>query len=118
MMADDSQEDDFATLFAASLQTRRLETGQTVDGTIVAIGPEVALVDVGSKGEASLAVDELKNEDGVVEAKVGDRIQATITSMAGGITLSRRLQRGAASRRQLVFRLRARSRVRSRAAIP
>jgi small subunit ribosomal protein S1 len=37
----------------------------------------------------------------VVEAKVGDRIQATIVSTSGGITLSRRLQRGAASRRQL-----------------
>jgi len=95
------EEEDFAAMFAASLQAKRLESGQTVEGTIVAIGPEVALVNVGAKGEASLSVEELRNDDGIVEAKVGDRIQATIVSMSGGITLSRRLQRGAASRRQV-----------------
>jgi small subunit ribosomal protein S1 len=96
-----NDEEDFAALFAASQQAKRLATGETVDGTIVAIGPEVALVDVGAKGEASLAVDELRNEDGNVDAKVGDRVQATIVSMTGGIVLSRRLQRGAASGGQL-----------------
>ncbi|HET9371194.1 MAG TPA: S1 RNA-binding domain-containing protein, partial [Vicinamibacterales bacterium] len=101
MTNDQNPEEDFATLFAASIQTKRLQVGQTVEGTIVALGSDVALVDVGSKGEASLAVDELRNEEGVVEAKVGDRIEATVTSMSGGITLSRRLQRGAATRRQI-----------------
>ena len=100
-MSSRPDDEDFAALFAASQQTKRLATGETVDGTIVAIGPEVALVNVGSKGEASIAVDELKNEDGEVDARVGDKIQATIVSMSGGITLSRRLQRGAASRRQV-----------------
>ena len=106
-----TDEEDFAALFAASQQAKRLATGQSVEGTIVAIGPEVVLVDVGAKGEASLAVDELRNDDGDVEARVGDRIQATIVSMgdrSGGITLSRRLQRGAASRRQLENAFRAR----------
>lgn len=88
-------------MFAASEQTKRLKVGETVNGTIVAIGSEVALVDVGSKGEASLSIDELRNDEGWIDAKVGDRIQATITSMSGGITLSRRLQRGAATKRQL-----------------
>jgi len=96
-----NEEEDFAAMFAASLQAKRLESGQTVEGTIVAIGPEVALVNAGAKGEASLSLEELRNDDGIVEAKVGDRIQATIVSMSGGITLSRRLQRGAASRRQV-----------------
>jgi small subunit ribosomal protein S1 len=102
-----NDEEDFATLFAASQQAKRLATGETVEGTIVAIGPEVALVDVGAKGEASLSVDELRNEDGDVEARVGDRIQATILSMGGGIVLSRKLQRGAASRGQLENAFRA-----------
>jgi small subunit ribosomal protein S1 len=100
-MQDSNDEEDFAALFEASVQARRLEVGQSVEGTIVAIGPEVALVDVGAKGEASLSVEELRNDDGVVEAKAGDRVEATITSMRGGITLSRRLQRGVASRRQV-----------------
>jgi small subunit ribosomal protein S1 len=102
-MSNEDHEDseDFATLFAKSLQTKRLEVGQAVEGTIVAIGAEVALVNVGAKGEASLGLDELRDESGVVQAKVGDRVQATITSMTGGITLSRKLQRGAATRQQL-----------------
>ena len=107
MTNDQNPEEDFATLFAASIQTKRLQVGQMVEGTIVAIGADVALVDVGSKGEASLAIDELRNEDGEVEARVGDRIQATILSMRGGIVLSRRLQRGAASRGQLENAFRA-----------
>jgi small subunit ribosomal protein S1 len=94
-------EDDFATLFAASTRTKRLEQGQTVEGTIVAVGAEVAFVDVGAKGEATLPLGDVTSHDGVIEARVGDRIQATIVSTTGGITLSRRLQRGAATARQL-----------------
>jgi small subunit ribosomal protein S1 len=89
-------EDDFAAMFAASYKTRRLENGQAVEGVIVAIGAEVALVDVGAK-----------NHDGVLEAAVGDRIQATVVSTAGGIKLSRKLQRGAASAQQLEDAFRA-----------
>ena len=96
------EEEDFASLFEASLKTKRLKTGQAIEGRIVAIGADVVFVDVGGKGEATLALDELKNDDGVIEAKVGDRIQATVISMgADGVVLSRRLQRGAASRRQI-----------------
>ena len=79
----DPVEEDFATLFAASAQTKRVENGQTVDGTIVAIGPEVAFVDVGGKAEADIAIDELKNEAGVLEAEIGDRIQAVVVSTTG-----------------------------------
>jgi small subunit ribosomal protein S1 len=103
----DPNEEDFATLFAASAQTRRLQNGQTVEGIIVAIGPEVALVDVGAKSEATIAVGELTNEDGAIEAKVGDPVKATVVATAGGITLSRRLQRGAATRQQLEDAFRA-----------
>jgi len=106
-MNEDQNDEDFAALFAASEQTKRLTTGQTVEGTIVAIGPEFALVNVGSKGEASLAVNELTNDDGVLEARVGDRIQATIVSMVKGVTLSRRMQRGAATKRQIEDAFRA-----------
>ena len=100
-------EEDFATLFEASVKSKRFETGQVVDAKIVAIGAEVAFVDVGAKGEATIALDELKNDEGVVDAKVGDRVQATIVSTSGGLTLSRKLQRGAATRRQLEDAFRA-----------
>src|SRR5262245_6183010 len=88
-------------MFEASIKAKRHEKGQTIEGTVVAIGPEVAFVDVGGKGEATIDIDELKDADGNVEVAVGDRIRAMVLSTEGGLTLSRRLARGAATDQQL-----------------
>jgi acetylornithine deacetylase/succinyl-diaminopimelate desuccinylase-like protein len=73
--------EDFAAMFEASLRRSAIiREGQTVEGTIVAIGPEVAFVDVGGKGEAQIDVAELKDDDGELEVAVGDRIQAVVVS--------------------------------------
>jgi small subunit ribosomal protein S1 len=95
------QEEDFASMFEASLKAKPVAKGQTVQGTIVKIGTEVALVDVGGKSEAVLDVAELRNDEGELEAKVGDRIEAKVISTQGGVTLSRRLARKAATDRQI-----------------
>src|SRR5947207_13446224 len=65
------------------------------------MGPEVAVVTVGGKGEAMIEIDELKDAGGDLEVAVGDRIQAMVVSTEGGLTLSRKLVRGAATARQL-----------------
>jgi small subunit ribosomal protein S1 len=101
------QEEDFAAMFEASVQTKRFKNGQTIEGTIVAIGPEVAFVSVGGKGEATIDVNELKDDEGDIEVSVGDRIQATVVSNAGGLTLSRKMALGAASAGQLEDAFRA-----------
>src|SRR5215208_5643118 len=88
-------------MFEASYKAKRFANGQTIEGTIVAIGPEAAFVDVGGKGEATIEVAELKDADGNLEVAAGDRIQAVVVSTMGGLTLSRRLARGAATDRQL-----------------
>ena len=93
--------DDFAAMFEASLKAKRIEKGQMLEGRVVAIGAEVAFVDVGGKGEATIEIDELKDADGRLEVAVGDRIQAMVVSTAGELTLSRKLARGAATDRQL-----------------
>ena len=46
---------EFAAPFEASVKQRRFARGQTIDGTIVALGREVGLVDVGGTGEAESA---------------------------------------------------------------
>jgi small subunit ribosomal protein S1 len=94
-------EEDFAAMFEASVQAKRLDKGDSVEGTVVAIGEEVAFVDVGGKGEATMDLAELRDADGGVEVAVGDRIQAIVISTAGGLTLSRRLARRAATERQI-----------------
>ena len=93
--------EDFAAMFEASIQAKRFEKGETLEGTIVAIGQDVAFVDVGGKGEATIEIDELKDAEGALEVAVGDRIQAMVVSTVGGLTLSRKLARGAATEQQL-----------------
>ena len=95
------QEEDFAAMFEASVKARQFERGQTIEGTIVAIGPKVAFVNVGGKGEAEIDLAELKDADGDVEVSVGDRIQAMVVSTSGGIVLSRKGVRNAATQREL-----------------
>ena len=94
-------EEDFAALFEASTRASRFTKGQAVEGTIVGIGDEVALIDIGSKSEAVLDVAELKDDDGVLEAAVGDRISAVVVDTVGGLTLSRKLVRKAASDKEV-----------------
>ena len=100
-VSDQEQEEDFATMFEASVKARRFERGQTIEGTIVAFGPEVAFVSVGGKSEAQIALDELKDDEGDVEFSIGDRITAVVVSTSGGITLSRKNVRNAATQREL-----------------
>jgi small subunit ribosomal protein S1 len=95
------QEEDFAAMFEASVKARQFDRGQTIQGTIVAIGPKVAFVNVGGKGEAEIDLEELKDADGDVEVSVGDRIQAMVVSTSGGIVLSRKGVRNAATQREL-----------------
>lgn len=95
------QEEDFAAMFEASVKARQFQRGQTIEGTVVAFGPEVAFVDVGGKAEAEIDLAELKDADGDIEVSIGDRIQAMVVSTSGGIVLSRRGVRNAATQREL-----------------
>jgi small subunit ribosomal protein S1 len=104
---ENEQEEDFAAMFEASVKARRFERGQTVEGTIVGFGPKVVFVDVGGKAEAELDLAEVKDADGDVEVSVGDRIQAMVVSTSGGIVLSRRGVRNAATQRELEDAFRA-----------
>ena len=95
------QEEDFATMFEASVKALRFERGQTVEGTIAGLGAEVAFVSVGGKSEAQIALDELKDDEGDVEFSIGDRITAVVVSTSGAVTLSRKNVRNAATQREL-----------------
>ena len=88
-------------MFEASVKARRFEQGQTIEGTIVAFGPEVAFVSVGGKSEAQIDLAELKDDDGDIEVSIGDRIQAVVVSTSRGIILSRKGVRNAATQREL-----------------
>ncbi len=102
----EEEEEDFAVMFEASLQPSTLREGDAVEGTIVAIGSDVAFVDVGSKGEATIDLVELtepgeRGESAEPSVKVGDKVKAVVISTSGGIKLSHKLARQAATREAL-----------------
>src|SRR5687768_17925049 len=88
-------------MFEASVKARQFERGQTIEGTVVAFGPEVAFIDVGGKAEAEIDLAELKDADGDIEVSVGDRIQAMVVSTSRSEEHTSELQ----SRLHLVCRL-------------
>src|SRR5687767_196147 len=94
-------------MFEASVKARQFHRGQTIEGTIVAFGPKVAFINIGGKGEAEIDLAELKDAEGDVEVSVGDRLQAMVVSTSGGIVLSRKGVRNAATQRELEDAFRA-----------
>jgi small subunit ribosomal protein S1 len=101
-------EEDFAALFEASQRASRFTKGQSIEGTIVGIGDEVALVDIGGKSEAVVPTAELKDDEGTLEVAVGDRITAVVINTVGGITLSRKLARKASTDKEVAEAFHAR----------
>ena len=99
--SDSEDKDDFARMMEEALAPKFHREGETVEGTIVAIGGEVAFVDVGGKGEATIDLEELADPDSEVQVKVGDRVQAVVVSTVGGLKLSHKLARGAVTRQRL-----------------
>ncbi len=72
-------EDDFASMFEASIKEEK--GGSLVEGTIVSIKDDEdgVLVDVGKKQEGYLRKEEILDENGEPEFKVGDKITVLIT---------------------------------------
>jgi small subunit ribosomal protein S1 len=94
-------EDDFASLLEASFQAASFEIGQQVQGVCVSMGQDVAFIDVGGKGEATIDLEELRDDEGNLDLEVGGHLQAVVVSTRNGLRLSCKLARGIASRRQL-----------------
>ncbi len=96
-------EDDFAALFAASeaktdKAERRVRTGDTIRGRVIALGAETAFVAIGGKSEAVINLAEFRNPDtGEITIAIGDQLEATVTddgSRSGSIVLKKMLGRG------------------------
>lgn len=100
-------QDDFASMFESSQsgpgqRLPRLEAGQRVEGTILAISGGLVVVDIGRSADATLDLNEL--EDRVV--KVGDRIEATVKNpRADGPVLTLSIGRGGSSVNQAALEL-------------
>jgi len=97
-------EEDFAAMLEASLEPAALRQGDSVQGAVVALGADVAFVDVGGKGEATIDLSELSDPDdpeGASKVQIGDTVKAVVVSTSGGIKLSHKLAQQAATQEAL-----------------
>jgi small subunit ribosomal protein S1 len=97
-----SDDEDFATLLAASeekrTRERRLAVGDVVRGRVIAVGATAAFVAVGGKAEATIELGEFRDPStGEVHLRQGDEIEATVVddgTRSGSIVLKRVAGRG------------------------
>ncbi len=95
----------FAEMFEAAAKQeggihRRIpRLGEKVSATIFQLGAETAFLTLsGSKHEAMISLDELKDEEGILRSGVGDVVEAhVIEAGAKGIYLSKSLPKGSAT---------------------
>ena len=98
----ESDDEDFAALFAASegqrTRDRRIAAGDVVRGRVIAVGATAAFVAIGGKAEATIELGEFRDPGtGDVEIHEGDEIEATVVddgTRSGSIVLKRVAGRG------------------------
>ena len=56
----------------------KFEEGQVVTGTVISVGRDMVLVDVGYKSEGQISIQEFIDEDGNVNVNVGDEFEVMI----------------------------------------
>jgi small subunit ribosomal protein S1 len=95
-MADDMSmtptRDDFSALLDESLGGRDFMEGQVVQGLVVAIEKDIAIIDVGLKTEGRVSLKEFGEEEGKPPIKVGDTVEVfleRVENAMGEAVLSR-----------------------------
>ncbi len=97
-------EEDFAKMFEQTYkEPSRMEPGQKVEAPIVNITPEWALIEVGGKGEGYIDINELKDAEGNIQVKTGDKVRAYfLHTEEGEMRFTTKIGTGPAARAQLM----------------
>ncbi len=81
----DAEDEDFSKLFENSLKVRDdFSAGDKIEGTIVHIGAEDTFLDISGKSEALIDTSELKDKNGNLLYKKGDKVTVYIVSVKRG----------------------------------
>ncbi|HNZ04695.1 MAG TPA: hypothetical protein PKK50_11180, partial [Myxococcota bacterium] len=59
------------------------DVGEKVTGTIVSLGDDALLVDIGQRSEASMSLADFTPEE-LAGMKIGDSVEATVVRFGGG----------------------------------
>jgi small subunit ribosomal protein S1 len=74
----------FAELFEESLKNLDLQPGTIVEGVVVGMDGEVAIVDAGLKSEGVIPLEQFRDENGELTIKVGDTVQVALEAVEDG----------------------------------
>ena len=91
-LASTQAEEDFAALFAESLQQEDAKEGEILRGTVISVGKDYAIVDIGYKSEGQVALEEFRGADGQILVQPGDHVDVLLESRendAGMVVLSK-----------------------------
>src|SRR3954471_16325142 len=75
-----SHEENFAALFEESLKHEDVKEGDIVKGTVIQVGKDHVVVDIGYKSEGTIPLYEFVQADGTVGVKEGDTIDVFLES--------------------------------------
>ena len=74
----------FAALFEESLARQEMRSGEVITAEIVRVDHNFVVVNADLKSEAFIPVEEFLNDQGVLEAEVGDFVSVAIDSLENG----------------------------------
>ncbi len=74
----------FAALFEESLSHQEMRQGEVITAEIVGIDNNFVTVNAGLKSESLIPLEEFKNDQGEIEARVGDFVAVAIESIEDG----------------------------------
>src|SRR3954462_8613593 len=73
--------DSFAALFEASLAARDdIREGEIVSGTVLRVGKDTVVVDIGYKSEGVIPIAEFAGATGELSVKPGDKVDVLVES--------------------------------------
>src|SRR5580698_6375566 len=73
-------DDNFAEMFAESLGQDNVKEGEILRGTVISVGKDYAIVDVGYKSEGQVPLEEFRGADGAITVKPGDVVDVLLES--------------------------------------
>jgi small subunit ribosomal protein S1 len=94
----------FADLFEESLKSTQMQTGSIVQGTVVSVGSDFVVVNVGLKTEGSIPTEQFREDNGDLLVKVGDIVEVAIDALEDGFGETR-LSREKAKKAQAWIKL-------------
>ena len=72
------QAESFAALFEESLQAEEAKEGDILQGVVIAVTKDFAIIDIGYKSEGQVPLDEFRGADGTIDVQRGDEVDVLL----------------------------------------